>query len=136
VNVADRGALRISYVIKWGTPSDRAGPETPLTEKAFRGGRCTDYARVGILWGYKAERTEMVSTFLVSVAGLSFFWGALFLYETSATGDVIAKSDLLVALLCWSISSVCLGSAAVVDGIRTATRKMFEKLDEVATQPS
>ena len=75
----------------------------------------------------------MVSTFLVFVAGLSFFWGALLLYETSATGGVITKSDLLVALLFWSISSVCLGSAAVLDGIRTATRKMFEKLDELAT---
>ena len=119
-----------------GTPSDCAGPETPLTEKAFRGGRCADCGRVGILWGYRAEGTERVSIFLVFVAALSFFWGALFIYGTSATGDVIARSDLLVPLLCWSISSVCLGSAAVLDGIRTATRKMFEKLDEVAPQPS
>ena len=77
----------------------------------------------------------MVSTFLVFVAGLSFFWGALFLYETSVTGDLIAKSDLLVVLLSWGISSVCLGCAAVLDGIRTAARKMSEKLDELAKNP-
>ena len=95
MNLAGRGALRISYVIKRGTPGDCAGPETPLTEKVFRGGRCVGCGRVGILWGYKTERAEMVSTFLVFVAGLSFFWGALFLYETWATGDLMAKSDLL-----------------------------------------
>ena len=77
----------------------------------------------------------MVSVFLVSVAGLSFSWGFLRLYEASVPGDVLTNSDLLVPLLCWSISSVCLGSAAVLDGIRTATRKLFEKLNEVATMP-
>ncbi len=77
----------------------------------------------------------MVSTFLVFAAGLSFFWGALLLYNTSAGGVTLTTNDLLVALLSWCIASVCLGSAAVLDGIRTATRKMYEKLDELAGRP-
>ena len=74
----------------------------------------------------------MVSAFLVFVAVLSFCWGALRFYEASLTSDTLANSELLIILLYWSISTVCFGSAAVLDGIKRATQRMFLKLDELA----
>ncbi len=77
----------------------------------------------------------MVSAFLVFVAALSFSWGALLFYNTSASGFSLSTNDWFVVLLYWCIASVCLGSAAILDGIQTATRKMYEKLDELAGKP-
>ena len=77
----------------------------------------------------------MVSVFLVFVAALSFSWGVLHLYQAQITAGTIKTGDLLVALLFWGIATVCFGSAAVLDGIRTATQKMFEKFDELAAKP-
>jgi hypothetical protein len=74
----------------------------------------------------------MVSVFLIFVAVVSLFWGALAFYETSATGAALTRDELFVALLYWAICAVCLGSAAVLDCIKTATRKMCKKLDEIA----
>ena len=74
----------------------------------------------------------MVSVFLIFVAVVSLFWGALAFYETSATGAALTRDELFVTLLYWAISAVCLGSAAVLDCIKTATRKMCRKLDELA----
>lgn len=74
----------------------------------------------------------MVSTFLVFAASLSFLWGALLLYNTSASGVELSGTDWLIALLSWCISAMCLGSAAVLDGIKTAAREMSKKLEELA----
>ena len=74
----------------------------------------------------------MVSVFLIVVAMASFFWGAFLLYETGTATDVFSVNDLLVPLLTWTVAAVCFGSAAVLDGIRTAARKMSDKLDELA----
>ena len=78
----------------------------------------------------------MVSVFLVFVAALSFFWGAFLFCQAGATTAILGADDLLVPLLFWAVSAVCFGSAAVLDGIRTATRKMVTKLDELAGEPS
>ena len=74
----------------------------------------------------------MVSIFLTVVAVVSFFWGAFLLYETETVTGVFSVNDVLVPLLTWTVAAVCFGSAAVLDGIRTATRKMSDKLDELA----
>ena len=74
----------------------------------------------------------MVSAFLVFVAVLSTSWGALFLYETSLTNSIVTTNDLLVAFLLWSIAAIFFGCAAVLDGLKTATRDMSNKLEELA----
>ena len=74
----------------------------------------------------------MVSAFLVFVAVLSTSWGVLFLYETSLTNSILTTNDLLVAFLLWGIAAIFLGSAAVLDGLKTAAREMSEKLEELA----
>ena len=78
----------------------------------------------------------MVSIFLVFVAALSFFWGAFVFYGTEATAGILRPGDLVVPLLFWSVCALCFASAAVLDGIKTATRKMITKLEELAGNPS
>ena len=73
----------------------------------------------------------MVSVFLLVVAGLSFLWGAWLFYRTGSAGE-ISTENLQVMLFFWGIAAVSFGCAAVLDGIRTATRKLFKKLDELA----
>ena len=74
----------------------------------------------------------MVSAFLVFVAVLSFCWGALRFYEVSFNYETLPSAELLVILLYWGISTICLGSAAIIDGIKRATQKLFVKLDELS----
>ena len=74
----------------------------------------------------------MVSAFLVFVAILSFCWGALRFYEASLTSDTLANTELLIILLYWGIATICFGSAAILDGIKRATQRLFLKLEELA----
>jgi len=74
----------------------------------------------------------MVSIFLVFVATLASAWGALFLYETSILNGAVSGNDLLVAFLLWGIAAIFFGSAAILDGLKTAAREMSKKLEELA----
>ena len=73
----------------------------------------------------------MVSLFLIVVATLSVLQGARFLGESALDGTV-SKDELLVSLLFWTICAVCFGAAAVGDVVKSATRRMIKKLDELA----
>ena len=78
----------------------------------------------------------MVSIFLVFVAALSFFWGAFVFYGTEGTAGILRAGDLLVPLLLWTVSALCFASAAILDGIKTATHRMIGKLEELAGKPN
>ena len=78
----------------------------------------------------------MVSIFLVFVAVVAFFWGVSAFYATEATAGILRAGDLVVPLLLWTVSALCFASAAVLDSINTAAKKMIAKLEELAGKPN